>query len=141
MSTPTRVLALALLCLSPAVGQGIITTVAGSDFVFTGEGKPATQAPIQPLDIAVDGAGNLYIADPGNERVFKVTSGGVLTTLAGNGIAGYSGDGGPATAAALNYPEGVAVDRSGNVYIADRGEQPGSENHPGRDHHHDRRRI
>ncbi len=68
----------------------------------------------------MDSAGNLYIADTGNNRIRKVSN-GVITTVAGNGIAGFSGDNGPATSAQLNYPMGVAVDSAGNLYIADVG--------------------
>ena len=68
----------------------------------------------------MDSAGNLYIADSGNNRIRKVSN-GVITTVAGNGTAGFSGDNGPATSAQLNYPQGVAVDSAGNLYIADTG--------------------
>ena len=74
----------------------------------------------EPAAVAVDSAGNLYIADSGNNRIRKVTAGsGIITTIVGNGTAGYSGDNGPATAAELNNPSAVAVDSAGNVYIAD----------------------
>ena len=69
--------------------------------------------------MAVDGQGNVYIADTGNERVRRVDAAGTITTLAGIGGAGYSGDGGPAASAKLGYPYGVAVDGQGSVYIAD----------------------
>jgi hypothetical protein len=99
---------------------GIITTVAGNGTQgYSGDGGAATSAEIKlPEGIAVDDSGNLYIADNGNSRIRKV-SGGIITTVAGNGTAGYSGDGGPATATELNYPTGVAVDATGNLYIAD----------------------
>src|SRR5262249_32598854 len=71
-----------------------------------------------PVGIAVDAAGNLYIADAGNYRIRKVTN-GTITTVAGNGTAGFSGDNGPATDAELYYPTGVAVDLAGSLYIAD----------------------
>ncbi|MFL6448655.1 MAG: Ig-like domain repeat protein [Bryobacteraceae bacterium] len=99
---------------------GVITTVAGNgSYGFSGDGGPATSARLEgPSAVAVDGSGNLYIAD-GN-RIRKVSaSTGVITTVAGNGSSGYSGDGGPATSASLFYPRGVAVDGSGNIYIAD----------------------
>ena len=69
----------------------------------------------------MDGAGNLYIADTGNDRIRRVDASGTITTLAGTGERGYSGDGGPADEARLNSPRGVAVDGAGNLYIADRG--------------------
>ena len=70
--------------------------------------------------MAVDGQGNVYIADTSNNRVRKVSPGGTITTIAGTGRRGSSGDGGPATSARLYYPAGVAVDGQGNVYIADK---------------------
>jgi sugar lactone lactonase YvrE len=87
----------------------------------SGDGGPATAASLYaPSGIALDAAGKLYIADRGND-VIRVVDGKtkIITTLAGTGIVGFSGDGGPATAAMLSYPAGVAVDRSGNLYIAD----------------------
>jgi hypothetical protein len=101
---------------------GIITTVAGTGVQgYGGDGGPATEAMIDtPYEIALDAAGNIYIAELDNHRVRKVTAAtGIIETLAGTGTAGFSGDGGPATAAALNNPIGVAVDADGNVYIAD----------------------
>src|ERR1035437_6506014 len=104
------------------VTHGTITTVAGNGSPgFSGDGGPATLASLsQPTGVAVDSAGNLYIADPNNQRVRKV-SGGTITTVAGNGNAsgGFSGDGGPATSASLDNPGAVAVDSTGNLYIAD----------------------
>jgi uncharacterized protein (TIGR03437 family) len=113
---------LLLLLSALAFSQGIITTVAGTPFVFPNTPIAATAAPIGPVSaIVVDSANNLYIADPGNNLVFKVDTQGVLTVVAGNGIAGYSGDGGPALQASLSNPRGLAVDRSGNLLIADAG--------------------
>ncbi len=102
------------------VSNGTITTVAGNGSSFlSGDGGPATSAQINyPVGVAVDAAGNLYIADYGNERIRKVTN-GTITTVAGNGIRGFAGDGGPATSASLYFPGGVAVDAAGNLYIAD----------------------
>jgi len=102
--------------------SGIITTVAGSDaHGFAGDGGPATSASLfNPSDVAVDSAGNLYIADTNNFRIRKVDTSGNISTFAGTGPAATSsGDGGPATQATLVTPLGVAVDKAGNVYIAD----------------------
>ena len=102
---------------------GTITTVAGSgEPGYSGDGGPATEAQLTwPSGVAVDGAGNLYIADSENHRIRKVDATGTITTVAGSGEPGYSGDGGPATEAQLTWPSGVAVDGAGNLYIADRG--------------------
>jgi len=104
------------------VSNGIITTVAGNGtFGFSGDGGPATSAQIAtPSGIGVDAAGNLYIADALNNRIRKV-SGGVISTVAGNGIEGANGDNGPAIAASLGEPFGVALDSAANLYIADLG--------------------
>ncbi len=100
---------------------GIITSVAGGGG-YSGDGVAATSSLLSsPNDVKVDSSGNLYIADTGNNRIRKVTaSTGIITTIAGNGTAGYSGDGGAATSAQLNSPYGVALDSAGNLYIADK---------------------
>ena len=101
---------------------GTITTVAGNGVAgFSGDGGAGASAALNfPSGIAVDSAGNVYIADAFNARIRKVaTSTGVITTIAGDGGSGFSGDGGAGTSAALNNPLGVAVDATGNVYIAD----------------------
>jgi len=106
-----------------AAGSGTITTVAGTGIRgYGGDGGPATAAQLAiPEGVAVDAAGNLYIADAANDRVRKVAAGsGTITTVAGDGTRADGGDGGPATAAQLDSPEGVAVDAAGNLYIADR---------------------
>ena len=103
---------------------GKITTVAGTGtagFSFTENGGPATSARLnEPWGVAVDGSGNLYIADSENDRIRKVGTNGLITTIAGTSITGFSGDGGPATSAQLDGPRGLAVDRAGNIYITDR---------------------
>jgi len=103
--------------------NGTITTVAGSGVAgFSGDGGPATLARLRaPSGVAVDSAGNLYVSDGGDNRIRKVRPGGIIATVAGNGAAGFSGDGGPASAASLNWPQGLALDAAGNLYIADRG--------------------
>jgi trimeric autotransporter adhesin len=99
---------------------GVISTVAGNGTSgYSGDEGPATAAQLSSTGVAIDSAGNLYIADKGNNRIRKVTPAGIISTVAGNGNQGYSGDGGPATAAQLNFPAGVAVDASGNLYLAD----------------------
>jgi uncharacterized protein (TIGR03437 family) len=108
------------------ISNGVITTVAGTgpsgDTAgrgYGGDGGPATSAQLYlPAGVAVDSVGNLYIADWGNSRIRKVSN-GVITTVAGNGVPGFSGDNGPATSAQLNKPNGVAVDSAGNLYIGD----------------------
>jgi hypothetical protein len=104
--------------------NGIITTMAGEEFSpgYSGDGGLATDASLFiPRSVALDTAGNMYIADSQNCRIRKVNTSGIISTLAGNGNAGYFGDGGPATEAWLAAPSGVAVDASGNLYIADGG--------------------
>jgi trimeric autotransporter adhesin len=101
--------------------DGVISTVAGNGTLgYSGDGSQATSAKLDtPEGVAVDSAGNLFIADTYNNRIRMVTPGGVINTVAGNGTLGYSGDGGQATSAKLDYPAGVAVDSAGNLFIAD----------------------
>ena len=101
--------------------SGIITSVAGNGIRgYSGDGGPATQAQLNyPNDVAVDAEDNLYFADGFNYRIRKVDANGLITTVAGNGIEGYSGDGGPATQAGFRFVRGVTVDAEGNLYIAD----------------------
>jgi sugar lactone lactonase YvrE len=116
--------------------NGIIATVAGNGIAgYSGDGGAATDAeldrpitfgpgaefPPPPTGVAVDATGNLFIADLGNFRIRKVGTNGIITTVAGSRTPGYSGDGGAATNAALSGPSGVAVDASGNLFIADTG--------------------
>jgi len=103
---------------------GIITTLAGTgSYGYTGDGGPATSAQLYgPSRVAVDAASDVYIADQGSHVIRKVNaSTGIISTLAGTGNQGYSGDGGLATAAKLSSPQGVAVDAAGNVFITDTG--------------------
>lgn len=107
---------------------GIITTIAGTGTAgFSGDGGPATLAKLyQPSGLAIDSDGNLYIADSGNHRIRKInaiggiiTANSIITTVAGKGTYGFSGDGGPATSAQLYFPYDVACDSQRNIYIAD----------------------
>jgi uncharacterized protein (TIGR03437 family) len=108
------------------ISNGVITTVAGNGTAgFSGDNGPATSAQLNlqsgarlPGGIAVDAAGNLFIADSGNQRVRKVAN-GVITTIAGTGTPGFSGDGGPATSAELYSPSGIAIDSVGKIYVSD----------------------
>ena len=106
------------------VSNGIITTFAGNGTQGdSGDGGPPTNAQLSgPLAVAITASGDIYIADTGNNRV-RLISNGVITTVAGNGTIGYSGDNGPAINAELKFPAGLAVDSSGNLYIADTGNQ------------------
>lgn len=119
-----RLGAVIVLCGEAASGQSAasftINTIAGSDWV--GDGGAASRAIlIQPQGLATDGRGNLYIADAGDHRVRKVGADGTIETVAGTGIRGFSGDGGPATGAQLDSPYGLALDAQDNLYIADLG--------------------
>jgi sugar lactone lactonase YvrE len=102
-------------------GTGIITTLAGNgNAAFGGENVPSTLSVLnQPADVAVDNSGNIYIADTGNNRVRLISTAGIITTVAGNGTATFSGDGGPANAAGIVSPHGVAVDSKGSLYVPD----------------------
>ncbi|HXP08168.1 MAG TPA: Ig-like domain repeat protein [Acidobacteriaceae bacterium] len=115
---------LSALGLGPVVAltPGVISTFAGNGTAgYAGDGVLATSAQLNsPVGVAFDSAGNLYIGDNSNSRVRKVNAAtGIITTVVGNGTAGYSGDGGPATSAELNGPEVVALDSAGNLYIAE----------------------
>jgi sugar lactone lactonase YvrE len=101
--------------------DGMITTVAGTGHGgYNGDHRPAISAELgAPSGVALDDAGNLYIADTENNRVRRVGTDGMITTVAGTGHGGYNGDHRPATSAELNGPHGVAVDSAGNLYVVD----------------------
>jgi sugar lactone lactonase YvrE len=101
--------------------SGIISLYAGNHISgYGGDGGPATDASLNhPLSFTTDSFGNLYIADTYNQRIRKVDTAGTITTVAGDGIAGFRGDGGKATSAELNLPQDVAVDATGTVYLSD----------------------
>lgn len=100
--------------------HGTITTVAGNGTAgYSGDGGAATNAGLDPAGVVVDAVGNLYVSDYDNHRIRKVDAGGIITTVAGNGTAGYSGDGGAATDAQLQRPRGVALGKGGELYFAD----------------------
>lgn len=104
------------------VANGNISLFAGNGWSGTAQGdggQAAVASLYEPYGLAVDAAGNLYIADSANNRVRRVAANGIISTVAGNGTAGVSGDGGPATSAELNRPFAVAVDAGGNLFIAD----------------------
>ncbi len=102
--------------------DGIISTIAGGGTISPGDGGPATSARLlDPTSLSIDGAGNLFIADLTDHRVRKVSTDGTISTVAGTGVQGFSGDGGAAAEAQLSSPRGVMVDASGNVFIADSG--------------------
>ena len=100
----------------------IITNVAGGHFGYSGDGGPCVNAELyNPTAVYADNAGNIYLSDWANSRLRVVNSAGIITTIAGNGIFGFSGDGGTASAAELNGPMGIFMDGSGNIYVADIG--------------------
>ncbi len=108
-------------CIRKVTSSGIISTIAGTGLQgFSGDGGPATAAAMKAtFGIVLDAVGNIYFSDRNNHRIRKITPAGIITTFAGNGTAGYSGDFGPATLAKLNAPEGLAIDKHGNIFISD----------------------
>lgn len=113
----------ALLTATCSLWAQQISTVAGNGSQgYSGDGGPGAQAEINTaVYVATDLYGNLFIADQNNNRIRKVTPAGIITTVAGTGIAGFSGDGGPAAQAAINYPTGVCTDAAGDLYFNDLG--------------------
>jgi sugar lactone lactonase YvrE len=118
--TTLFVLAFALTCTS---ADPVVDDLAGTGQPgFSGDGGPAVRAVVnQPFDLVYNADGDLYFSDTGNHRIRRIdTRSGVVTTIAGNGEKGFAGDGGPATAARMNEPYGLALDPRGNLYFADR---------------------
>jgi sugar lactone lactonase YvrE len=109
-------------CIRKITPNGVVTAFAGTGaWGDSGDGGPATSAQLaSPRGVEVDESGNVFIADSGSNRIRKISLSGIITSVAGNGKAGFAGDGGAATAAQLNYPVGLALDASGNIFIADR---------------------
>ncbi len=107
-------------CRVRKLSAGMLSTLLGNGSCgYSGDGGPAVNASLyEPMGMAADGSGNLYVADNANCRIRKLTS-GIISTVVGDGFCRYSGDGGPATSASLNSPYGVAVDGAGDLYIAD----------------------
>lgn len=113
---------LIVLASITAWSQALITTVAGTSFLFDGNNKPALSATLGSLrGLALAPSGDVYFSDHENHIVGKIAPNGILTVVAGNGVPAFSGDGGPAVNAALLFPEAIALDPSGNLYIADSG--------------------
>src|ERR1051326_788621 len=112
------------VCVPPLLqAQRVITTIAGADWLFPGDGRPAINAPLSGalfgLDLAFDQKGNYYIADGDNLMIMRVGADGILSVVAGTGINFSSGDGGLAINACITTPVAIAVDRQGNLYIAE----------------------
>ena len=105
--------------------NGIVTTYAGNGASdYSGDLAAATNASFYyPVGVAVDAAGDVFVADELNNRIRKITASGIISTVAGTNTAGFGGDGGPAANALLNGPSGVALDSAGDLYVADRGNE------------------
>jgi hypothetical protein len=113
---------LCLFTITPSHAQsGNITTVVGNGTAaYSGESVVAVSSSVNhPAELVIDGSGNTYFSELNSNRIRKVSPSGIITTIAGTGVAGYSGDGGPATAARLNMPFGIDIDNAGNIYFAD----------------------
>ncbi len=108
-------------CIRKVSPSGIITRVAGTGVgSFSGDGGPATAATVNhPFDLVVDASGNIIFTDNYNNRIRKINSSGIISTIAGTGAGSYGGDGGPATAAMLYKTAGIAIDATGNIYFGD----------------------
>ena len=118
----TLLLALLLCCCSYKAGAQIITTIAGATDTTLGDGGPAIDCELfGPTFVALDNKGNYYISDYYSNRIRRVNTAGIITTIAGTGAGAFSGDGGPATAAEIYAPEGLRFDKYGNLYFADDG--------------------
>jgi sugar lactone lactonase YvrE len=118
MPPSPKVFILSVLCAISSASQ-VITTVAGTDWIFSDDGRAATESAIgRIISVATDFNGKVYLGDVDNSQVYTIDPVGTIKVLAGNGIPGLSGIGGPARSAALRLPEGIAVDRKGNVYVA-----------------------
>ena len=101
------------------IASQVVTTIGGNGLAgYSDTGKGQFH---NPNGVALDSLGNVYIADQSNHRIRKVNSDGIITTIAGNGIDTFSGDGGPATLASLSYPQGVTIGNAGDIFIADWG--------------------
>ena len=110
-----------LHCVFKVDTEGVLTLVAGNSRPgYSGDGGPATSAQLSsPMGVAVDSTGSLYVVDGGSSRIRRVSPDGIITTVAGTGIAGFSGDDGPAASAQLMNPFAIAVDATGNLFIAE----------------------
>lgn len=107
-------------CTKTSNNSGKITTIVGGDYGFAGDGGSVDFVKINsPTGITSDGSGNIYFTDVGNYRIRKISTAGVVTTVAGNGVSGFSGDGGPAIDAELGFPSEIALDKEGNIYFTD----------------------
>jgi len=120
MKKLTLYFSMVFITCSAANAQNIYTIAGVGGFGYSGDGGPATAAGFnQPAGSSFDKQGNLYVADWENNRIRKINTSGIVTTIAGNGVKGYTGNGGAATAAEIGLPNGVAEDAAGNVYETD----------------------